>query len=119
MVTEEKEVNQIMLEKMLATTRSIIETIEIKDRAYGSSWKSHGGFSAFFNLDRKYSRVQNMAKDSDWDIFTAMALNPTDGPDALRDLIAYALLILSETYDPPGWDEGEPGKEYVDQDGGN
>lgn len=111
--------NARMLEKMLATTKSIVATIEVKDRAYGSSWKSHGGFSAFFNLDRKYSRIQNMAKDSDWDIFTALALNPTDGPDALKDLIAYALLILSETYDPPGWvdTDGEPGKEYVDQDG--
>jgi hypothetical protein len=116
MVTEEKEVNQIMLEKMLATTKSIVETIEVKDKAYGSSWKSHGGFSAFFNLDRKYSRIQTMAREENWDIFAAMIANPADGPDALKDLIAYALLILSETYTPPGWDNGEPGKEYVDQD---
>lgn len=110
--------NQGMLEKMLVTTKEIVATIEVKDKAYGSSWKSHGGFSAFFNLDRKYSRVQTMAKESEFDIFTALAEHPTDGPDALKDLIAYALLILSETYDPPGWDDGEPGREYVDQDGG-
>lgn len=109
--------NQIMLEKMLATTKEIVTTIEVKDKAYGSSWKSHGGFSAFFNLDRKYSRVENMAQEEDWDIFTAMVANPVDGPDALKDLVAYALLILSETYSPPGWDDdGEPGREYVDQD---
>lgn len=108
--------NQEMLEKMLVTMKEIVSTIQVKDKAYGSSWKSHGGFSAFFNLDRKYSRVENMAREEDWNIFAAMMVNPADGPDALKDLIAYALLILSETYDPPGWDDGEPGKEYVDQD---
>lgn len=130
--------NQAQHEKMLLTMQEIIATIDIKDKAYGESWKSHGGFSAFFNLDRKYSRIENMAKDQEWDIFAAMLSNPKSGPDALKDLIAYALLILAETYDPIGWTSmeveetlpprpnrlspklldqtGEPGKEYVDQD---
>ena len=128
--------NQHQKEKMLLTMQEIITTIEIKDKSYGSSWKSHGGFSAFFNLDRKYSRMENMARDQEWDIFAAMIRNPDSGPDALKDLIAYALLILAETYDPIGWStmiveettppsrlsakildmSGEPGPDYVDQD---
>jgi len=125
--------NQSQHEKMLLTMQEIITTIEIKDKAYGSSWMSHGGFSAFFNLDRKYSRVETMAEAERFDIFKAMELNDVSGPDALKDLIAYALLILSETYDPIGWNSmiveetmppkkldldltGEPGPDYVDQD---
>jgi hypothetical protein len=112
--------NQAKLEKMLVIAKEIVNTIEVKDKAYGSSWKSHGGFSAFFNLDRKYSRIQNMARDQEWDMFAAMVSNPESGPDALKDLIAYALLILAETYDPFGWppidESGEPGRSYVDQD---
>lgn len=129
--------NQHQKEKMLLTTQEIITTIEIKDVAYGSSWKAHGGFSAFFNLDRKYSRVQNMAEEQNFDLFKAMEVHPESGPDALKDLIAYALLTLAETYDPPGWStieveetmpprrvnldldfSGEPGPGYVDQDNG-
>lgn len=107
--------NQTQVEKMLAIAKEIVTTIEVKDKAYGSSWMAHGGFSAFFNLDRKYSRVENMAAEQNYDLFAAMEIYP-DGPDALKDLIAYALLTLTEKYDPPGWADGEPGREYVDQD---
>ena len=77
----------------------IVEILAVKDDAYGSSWKSHGGFSAFFQLDRKYSRIERMAKASHYDLFMAM-LDYPDGPDTMKDLIGYALLTLSETYDP-------------------
>lgn len=77
----------------------IVEILAEKDDAYGSSWKSRGGFSAFFQLDRKFSRIEQMAEASKYDIFMAM-LDYTDGPDTMKDLIGYALLTLSETYDP-------------------
>ena len=127
--------------KLQAIADEVVEVLAVKDDQYGSSWKSYGGFSAFFNLDRKFSRVQNMSQEQKFDLFAAIHMNP-DGPDALKDLIGYALLTLSETYEPPGYvdpeadmgfaecpDEdaahvietmemldGMPDRDYVDQD---
>ena len=92
--------------KLQATADEIVKIIAEKDAAYGSSWKDHGGFSAFFNLHRKYSRVENMAQQEKFDLFSAMHIYP-DGPDSLIDLIAYALLTLSETYTPEGYVDPE------------
>jgi len=92
--------------KLQAIADEIVNTIVEKDVSYGSSWKSHGGFSAFFNLDRKYSRLQNMAQNEKYDLFSAVLAND-DGPDTLQDLIAYALLTLTETYNPPGYVDPE------------
>ena len=78
-----------------------------------------------------------MAEGQNYDLFEAVTME-VDGPDALKDLIGYALLTLSETYTPGGGmtveettpvrileepspvsivkEEGEPGPDYVDQD---
>lgn len=118
--------------KLRAIANEVVDLLVEKDPAYGSSWKAHGGFSAFFNLHRKYSRVENMAEQHQFDLFEAVATFP-DGPDSLKDLIGYALLTLSETYAPdpevyvevrlkqgspflPEDYEGDAGPGYVDQD---
>lgn len=126
--------------RLQATADEIVEILAEKDDAYGSSWKSKGGFSAFFQLDRKYSRIEQMTEHQGYDVFKAMTTFP-DGTDTLKDLIGYALLILSETYEPPSkiftvrgcakmletratcgsvlfceeCEGQEPGREYVDQ----
>ena len=120
-------------ERLQTIADEIVQTIIRKDEAYASSWKSHGGYSAFFNLDRKYSRVEAGAEQFQFDLFKA-TIELEEGRDSLEDLIAYALLTLMETYDPTGGIEvtemtpksnrlnaildesGEPGPEYVDQD---
>lgn len=112
--------NQELKQKLQDTADEIVRILEEKDDAYGSSWKSRGGFSAFFQLDRKWSRLENMAEEHNYDLFAAIN-GYVDGPDALLDLIGYALLALSETYDPPKSllpldASGEPGRDYVDQD---
>lgn len=98
--------NQNLRVKLQAIADEIVNLVMTKDEAYGSSWKSHGGFSAFFNLDRKYSRLQNMAQQENYDLFSAVLSND-DGRDTLQDLVAYALLTLSETYTPPGYVDPE------------
>lgn len=124
MATKEDEVNKELKQRLQATADEIVSILEKKDDEYGSSWKSRGGFSAFFQLDRKWSRIEKMAAEQNYDLFAAIDSHD-DGPDALLDLIGYALLTLSETYDPPeppkykeAWkpEDGEPGREYVDQD---
>ncbi len=112
-------------ERLQKIADEIVQTIIKKDEAYGSSWKSHGGYSAFFNLDRKYSRVEAGAEQFQFDLFKA-TIELEEGRDSLEDLIAYALLTLMETYTVPmpnrlhailDLDQsGEPGPDYVDQD---
>ena len=126
-------------EKLQAIADEIVRTIIAKDEAYGSSWKDHGGFSAFFNLHRKYSRVEHGAEQFQFDLFKS-TIELEEGVDSLQDLVAYALLTLTEVYDPPDYtepdmeaiasgmiveeqlpddkkeEEGEPGPEYVNQD---
>ena len=58
-------------------------------------WKSHGGFSAFFNLDRKFSRVETASKIHDYDVFMACRELPLT-LDGLKDLVGYSLLIIAE-----------------------
>lgn len=88
---------QQLKDKLQAIANEVVQILVKKDDAYGSSWKGHGGFSAFFNLHRKYSRVENMAAEFKYDLFEAMRTYP-DGPDSLKDLVGYALLTLSETH---------------------
>lgn len=83
------------LRKLRVASDEIIDLIVKKNPAYGGSWKAHGGYSAFFNLDRKWSRVQTAASRCHFDVFEAMEKHP-DTVDALKDLIAYSLLSLCE-----------------------
>ena len=98
-------------ERLQKIADEIVQTIIKKDEAYGSSWKSHGGYSAFFNLDRKYIRGDSGASPIQ-DHLVKASIELEGGRDSLEDLIAYALLTLMETSET----EGEPGPEYVDQD---
>jgi hypothetical protein len=104
-------VQKYLRDKLQKIADEVVEILAEKDDQYGSSWKSHGGFSAFFNLDRKYSRIENMSQEQKYDLFAAIHINP-DGPDALKDLIGYALLTLSETYTPPGYIDPEEGETF-------
>lgn len=77
----------------------VIKTLQVKNPKYGDSWKSHGGFSAFFNTQRKWSRVENLARKYNYDLFAALRETdhePDGMEETLKDLIGYALLALDE-----------------------
>lgn len=97
-------------ERLQQIADEIVQTIIKKDEAYGSSWKDHGGFSAFFNLHRKYSRVEHGASQFQYDLFKS-TIELEEGKDSLEDLVAYALLTLVEVTET----EGEATSAYVDQ----
>lgn len=98
-MAEKGELTPERLDNMEAHAKSIIAVLRIKNPKYGDSWKSHGGFSAFFNTQRKWSRIENLASKHGYDIFAAMhatARDPDGMAEALKDLIGYGLLILDE-----------------------
>lgn len=147
MVAEEKkgELSRERIGNMNQICQCVIDTLAKKNPKYGESWKSKGGFSAFFNLDRKWSRVENLAREHNYDIFAAIDATGTeeDGMiDALCDLLGYTLLALDdrcavteEAYNRKGENivtlkkivakleefrtesDAEPGSNYVNQDG--
>lgn len=87
------------LRNMVTHALNVVRTLRVKNPKYGDSWKSKGGFSAFFNLDRKWSRVETLAAQYHYDVFAAIQATK-DQPDgmleALKDLCGYGLLVLED-----------------------
>lgn len=100
MATDNKgELDGDRLRNIQAHANKVIATLRVKNPKYGDSWKAQGGFSAFFNTSRKWSRIENLAKQYSYDIFAA--LRDTDQEEdgmeeAMRDLVGYLLLALDE-----------------------
>jgi len=77
----------------------VVATLAKKNPKYGESWKSHGGFSAFFNTQRKWSRIENLASHHGYDVFKAIdaTASEDDGMvETMLDLVGYLLLILDD-----------------------
>tara|TARA_R100000655_G_scaffold30264_1_gene61027 strand:- start:3764 stop:4093 length:330 start_codon:yes stop_codon:yes gene_type:complete len=68
------------------------------EKSYGDSWRKRGGVGAFMMLARKWDRIENQTHKEGYDIFSAIAKDPTDTGilDDIRDLRRY--LILVEDY---------------------
>lgn len=92
----------------------IVETVEVKDKDYGSSWRKRGGTGAFMMLARKWDRIENMVKDDHWDIFETLKDDRGGVKDDIDDLIGY-LLLVREHVDTDGEVAG-PTPDYVNQD---
>ncbi len=89
-----------------------IKTVSKKDKDYGGSWKKYGGVGAYFNVARKWDRIENMvsfisdgvlAKDghgpaAQYDLFQHIEQDPSsDGLiESVRDLRGYLLLVEEE-----------------------
>lgn len=93
------ELTRVRLSNMHVHAQRVIEVLQVKNPKYGDSWKSRGGYSAFNNLDRKWSRVETLAEQHHYDIFAAIEAT-RDQPDgmleSLKDLMGYVVLILDE-----------------------
>jgi hypothetical protein len=76
-----------------------LEVLVEKGKGYGDSWKARGGVGAFMMLARKWDRLENIAKQNNYDILKA-ALNDTHAVDGVMDDIAdlrrYLLLVEHE-----------------------
>ena len=74
-------------------TQQDVDTLHVKDKAYGGSWKRRGGVGAFMMMARKWDRIENLVKEYDYDIFKMLEANPGDVADDVQDLSCYLLLI--------------------------
>lgn len=82
-----------------------------KSAIYGRSWCKHGELSCFFNLERKWDRIQNIMEHAMVEgigyIHGENASTPTETfTDTIADLASYSLLWLGyiqENY-PDEWD---------------
>lgn len=76
----------------------IVETLWKKEQHYGGSWQKRGGPGAFMMLARKWDRIENIAKESNYDIFKMLEKNSGDVEDDIKDLVGYLLLCLAKKH---------------------
>ena len=112
-------------DELASIAKEDVAVLRNKGKSYGDSWRSRGGVGAFMMLARKWDRIENQAKQSSYDIFTACyktAEEPEGLLDDIADLRRYLLLVEEHVrthYVSGGrdFDTGEPqGKGYVNQD---
>ena len=72
--------------------------LEKSEKTYGDSWKRRGGVGAFMMLARKWDRLENICKKTNYDIFEAIKKDPSFSGilDDMQDLRRYLLLVESE-----------------------
>lgn len=75
-----------------------ISEIKRKDLEYGGSWLKRQGVGAWMMACRKFDRLEEQIKRSNWDVFAAAEFDQRDEGviDDLRDLRRYLCLIESE-----------------------
>ncbi len=102
MASEKGKLSEERIENMQAIAEHVIGVLKVKNPKYGESWKQYGGFSAFMNTARKWSRAENLASKYNYDIFAAFDSTIVD-PDGMRetllDLVGYLLLVLDDRMD--------------------
>lgn len=83
-----------------------------KSLIYGRSWCKHGELSCFFNLERKWDRIQNIMEHAMEEgigyIHGDEASTPTETfTDTIVDLASYSLLWMSYIYEnyPEEWEK--------------
>lgn len=82
---------------MLSILPDILKLQNEKERVYGRSWCKHGDLSAFFNLERKWDRIQNIMeramKEGTDTLFSAESGTPTETIlDTIIDLGCYSIM---------------------------
>ena len=98
-MTTKGEITGERLRNLWAYALSVVHVLRIKNPKYGDSWKQYGGYSAFMNLARKWSRIEHLASQHNYDIFAAIMATkgqPDGMEESLRDLEGYGLLILED-----------------------
>jgi hypothetical protein len=77
--------------------KNIIETLFKKEEHYAGSWQKRGGIGAFMMMCRKWDRIEKIASENHYDIFTVLEENKADTVDDVDDLIGYLLMIRGKT----------------------
>lgn len=96
---ERGELSRARADNMMQMAQHVVEVLKVKNPKYGESWKQYEGFSAFMNLARKWSRLENLASKHNYDIFAAIqaTVGEEDGMlEAMLDFMGYELLILDD-----------------------
>jgi hypothetical protein len=83
-------------EDIIKVGLAVAAQLEIKDKDYGSSWRKYEGQGAFFNLARKWDRMETQAKNRGRDILVLANDGRRDGSrDDLFDFLGYGLLTAN------------------------
>ena len=83
---------------MLDIVEQDVDELVEAEKSYGNSWRKRGGVGAFMMLARKWDRIENQVRCTNFDIFSAIRndTRPEGIMDDIHDLRRY--LILVEQY---------------------
>ena len=98
MNTEKTPAEQELERELKFVCNTDVETLIIKGRSYGNSWKKRGGIGAFMMLARKWDRIEEAVKNNGYDVFSTYGKDARDEGiiDDIRDLRRYLLLVEVE-----------------------
>ena len=65
---------QKKFQEMLDIVEQDVEELVEAEKSYGNSWRKRGGVGAFMMLARKWDRIENQVKGTNFDIFSAYYL---------------------------------------------
>ena len=89
---------QKKFQEMLDIVEQDVDELVEAEKSYGNSWRKRGGIGAFMMLARKWDRIENQVRCTNFDIFSAIRndTRPEGIMDDIHDLRRY--LILVEQY---------------------
>ena len=86
---------QKKFQEMLDIVEQDVEELVEAEKSYGNSWRKRGGIGAFMMLARKWDRIENQVRCTNFDIFSAIRndTRPEGIIDDIHDLRRYLILV--------------------------
>jgi len=84
-----------IFEKIKEIAINDAEALAVAEKSYGNSWEKRGGVGAFMMLARKWDRIENQVRTSNYDVFEAIYDDPSPEGilDDIGDLRRYLFLV--------------------------
>jgi hypothetical protein len=93
-----------------AIAKGDVTALKKAEKSYGDSWRKRGGVGACMMLARKWDRIEQQVRESEYDIFKAIKKDPSESGilDDIKDLRRYLLLVEAHMAKELAWHRESP-----------